>query len=298
MGARAVGHRRVSVASDEPLCIAAFFALNVGRVRSSSRELSKFVLCDIDLRPVWEKLRPMLGFAHGVDDIEKTTMHMEEVWRQIEERGPGIPQEVIFHKLDRLQSRGFRWAPATLQQAPQDAFNLFAEGLKFRPGKMSADGLSVKCSGFGIRLCNRLVQLPMSALFCKLYHARQLRVMLPDGRWLFSQERLDLLARRPKGVHEPADQRFLKWLERARSHNLLLVLWTHLEDIALQYLCGSLVRLLEARIMDWHLITQKPIAESFQGNGLLCYAKHADQKLYHSTTIVDILPMDEDECIV
>lgn len=149
MAVRGLSYRRVSVQTDEALCIAAVF--------------------DLDMEAV---LR------------EEPERRMEIVWSLMLGSKRGIPETMIFNEQPRLTSIGYRWAPATLQQSVTRFQTLPPRGDRVARASTLCHGLPVSRPGYRIRLAG-----PPSCLssdFSPPIEPEHLlcRLRDPDGRWL------------------------------------------------------------------------------------------------------------------
>ncbi|KAK4498833.1 hypothetical protein PRZ48_009343 [Zasmidium cellare] len=110
--------RRVSVATDEALCLAAAYDLDMDAVSA---------------RPKDER--------------------MQEVWRQLASTVRGISAFIIFAALPRLSSPGFRWAPSSVLQTVKRSRVLepVFRDIEDESGRLAPEGFCVKYDGWRIR---------------------------------------------------------------------------------------------------------------------------------------------------
>ncbi|KAF6831909.1 het domain-containing protein [Colletotrichum musicola] len=125
----ALKYRGLTVASDEPICLATLLDLRINASRG----------------PV----APLIGddgreVAHP-DDA------MCELWRRVEEiltkgGGAGLPSDIIFSQVPRVRVAGFRWAPRTLVQYARHG-NLYTTHSSKHPASITEDGFRVWLPG-------------------------------------------------------------------------------------------------------------------------------------------------------
>ncbi|KAK4182411.1 hypothetical protein QBC35DRAFT_510026 [Podospora australis] len=113
---RALKYRSVSVASDELLCLATLLGLRIKEDRS----------------PV-----PLVG------DGERPEDGMCELWRRMEQINQGIPGDIIFSSIPRIDMDGFRWAPRTIVQHAKWGSLAISESSTLKPAKITPLGLRV-----------------------------------------------------------------------------------------------------------------------------------------------------------
>lgn len=149
MAIRGICYRRVSVQTDEALCLAAVF--------------------DLDMEAVLQ---------------EEPGSRMEMVWSLMAKGKRGIPESTIFNEQPRLTSIGYRWAPATLQQSVTGIQHSSPRGDRYVGATILRHGLPVSRPGFRIQLAGPPPYL--SKNFSPAMSPEHLlsRLRDPSGRWL------------------------------------------------------------------------------------------------------------------
>ena len=147
----AIRHRGVSVPEDEPLCINTALNLDPVAMAAASRET-----------------------------------RMETLWRAMPKACRGIPKTIIFNALRRLQSRSFRWAPASIQQSvfehPQ--FIITNDDSLSARGTLTVEGLEVEFPAWRIRVADDApVGLPHDWWAPGPQSQNSVRLCHPNGRW-------------------------------------------------------------------------------------------------------------------
>ncbi|KAK4458228.1 hypothetical protein QBC42DRAFT_315563 [Cladorrhinum samala] len=140
----ALKYRGVSVASDELICLATLVGVPV---------------------QVGEGKVPLVGDATGTAEEG-----MGEVWKVIERKNKGIPADVIFSSVPRVDADGFRWAPRTFIQharygdvywsSSDDGDGEDGESAK-QPGRITQQGLEVKFPGARLQVDLKLYGTPL-----------------------------------------------------------------------------------------------------------------------------------------
>lgn len=139
----ALKYRGLSVASDELVCLA--------------------TLVGVPVR-VGEWKFPLVG-----DATETVEEGMGEVWRVIERKNKGVPGEIIFSSVPRVEVDGFRWAPRTFIQharygdvywSPSDGDDE-SDGSGREPARITQHGLEVKFSGVRLEVDLSLYGKPL-----------------------------------------------------------------------------------------------------------------------------------------
>jgi hypothetical protein len=123
----ALQHRSVSVATDEPLCIATLMSISLDAVLAAKEE-----------------------------------NRMAEVWKLLSEKYGGIPAHLIFSEEDKLPQKGFRWAIGSFLNAENTVAREVVTSLETRQsrwfgeqrGQITEDGLQVTFPGFRLHMNN------------------------------------------------------------------------------------------------------------------------------------------------
>ena len=149
---KAVRYRRVSVLEDEPLCLNTLL-----RFRS----------------------KPM------ADALPEK--RMELLWRTMPSATRGIPNDIVFNALSRLDSTGFRWAPASVQQpvALPPQLVITKDSHRSAQGTLTERGLKARFPAWRIQLRRAPSGLPhslwdMTPASQNLVHCRS-----SDGKWYY-----------------------------------------------------------------------------------------------------------------
>lgn len=148
---RALQHRSVSVASDEPLLIAGLLKLDTASV------------------------------LDGPEDSR-----MQRLWSLIPSAPKGIPKNVLFNRGSRLRHLGFRWAPASLLSSTTNRDgSLCSTDIDEYSGSLTPAGLQVHLAALPLRMAaapkglpknpwNMLSNVTENRMFCRY----------GDGVWL------------------------------------------------------------------------------------------------------------------
>lgn len=116
---RAVCHRRVSVPSDEALCIS--------------------IVLDLDEKAIAE--------------VSTHERRMEILWTLVHNARRGISNSIIFNTLPRLKRPGFRWAPATFQQPTSKGLQFLKPvNENERLASLCDEGIMVRCPALRISM--------------------------------------------------------------------------------------------------------------------------------------------------
>ena len=118
---RTIRDRSVTVAADEPLCIATLMSLPAKHIAELPAE-----------------------------------ERMPQVWRYLASETPGIPQYVLFLERPKLSQKGFGWAPRTLlrEDSISEIFDRLPGQVSFY-GDLCDEGLKVQCPGGFLRMAPR-----------------------------------------------------------------------------------------------------------------------------------------------
>ena len=145
---KACEFRQITNANDEPICIASLMGCDAGTI-------------------------------YGTADEDR----MKELWHLLADQGKGIPSEIIFNGLTKLNQPGFRWAPSTLLKV-YTGDSLTSHSTPGSYGKLEKEGLVVS-------FCGALINMPpepSSALQAKIWPCLKkeldaLYVRDADGGW-------------------------------------------------------------------------------------------------------------------
>ena len=143
----AISYRRVSVYSDEPLCIAAIFGLNSEEVATAEPD-----------------------------------KRMEVLWQLLGRHDCGIPQSTIFSSLPRLTASGYRWAPSTFQQSITTTLDCITDDWDYEKGVLTSRGLRVSRVGWRIRKDGP--PLGVSEEFLPSNMHEPINIRAPGGKWV------------------------------------------------------------------------------------------------------------------
>ncbi|KAF2164078.1 hypothetical protein M409DRAFT_25426 [Zasmidium cellare ATCC 36951] len=112
--------RRVSVPTDEALCLAAAYNLDMNAASAQPKD-----------------------------------QRMQEVWRQLVATSRGISAFIIFNALPRLSAPRFRWAPSSILQTVKrgDILEFVFRNVEDESGSLTSSGFRVNYSGWRIRPC-------------------------------------------------------------------------------------------------------------------------------------------------
>ena len=163
--------RRMSVVSDEPLCLGTVLNLdndNISKVQ-------------IDMPPRREDV-----FTENTS-VALRDKRMEVVWQSMSGTCGGIPLKIIFAELDRLNSVGFRWAPSSFQQSPLNLIrtSIMATDYPGSRASLSKVGLSVRFPAWRIRVKNLPEGMPPDIRSRSEIAANTSYLLNPRGKWLW-----------------------------------------------------------------------------------------------------------------
>ncbi|KAH0435689.1 het domain-containing protein [Colletotrichum camelliae] len=118
----ALKHRSLTVASDEVICLA--------------------TLLDLRIKTARGEVEPLIGDGETPED------GMCQLWRRVEtlQGAAGLPGDIIFSCVPRVQVPGFRWAPRTLVQYAKYG-NMFVSPSSPYPARIEDEGLRVRFPG-------------------------------------------------------------------------------------------------------------------------------------------------------
>lgn len=156
----AIQHRGVSVPEDEPLCVSTVLNLDAVAMAASPRH-----------------------------------QRMETLWRSMAATPPGIPKSMIFVRRPRLQSPGFRWAPATFRApagpAITDAWpsRAFIDDETASRGILTRLGLVVKISAWQMRMAEAPKLLLADRCDTGARDPDHVFLRHPGGKWFLLMER-------------------------------------------------------------------------------------------------------------
>jgi len=138
-------YRKISNASDEPICIGTLMGLSAKAILTPGDDILDALRENDNLDEDGQHLL----------QLKLRDARMKVVWKLLAEKFKSLPAQIIFFEEQRIDAQGFRWAPRSFLQAENVYISPTLRKLRWddmQPGVVTDRGLQVNYPGFRLHL--------------------------------------------------------------------------------------------------------------------------------------------------